>query len=209
MDQIFGRKSGVGSSSQDAADDAPIEKDNQQTSSVSVSDYFAQRRKQLGLADASGTANQGGGAGAGFTLDDQASFAERQRGAAYSGRRGLGAKSGGSGYESDDAPAGGFTAPATYGNSRPPPAAAPTHSASKASKGDRRAEKAAAKAAKKEAKKAAKKEAKKAAKKEEKRLAKEAAKGGAPSPTGVEVDKKVKDKEAKREAKKRKREAGS
>ena len=52
-----------------------------------VSDYFAQRRAQLGLG---GSASSGGSAAVGFTLDDQAAFADAMQAKAYGGRRGLG-----------------------------------------------------------------------------------------------------------------------
>merc|ERR1712060_153351 len=57
--------------------------------SMSVNDYFLRRRRDLGLAGVpcpEGPAS----ASAGFTLDDQASFAEQQLAMSYSGRVGLG-----------------------------------------------------------------------------------------------------------------------
>jgi hypothetical protein len=57
----------------------------QRTSNVSLHDYFARKRLELGLAPLAAA-----GASAGFSLDDQAMFAEIQVAASYSGRAGLG-----------------------------------------------------------------------------------------------------------------------
>lgn len=62
----------------------------QHTSNVSLHDYFARKRLELGLAPMAA-----GGASAGFSLDDQAMFAEMQVAASYSGRAGLGMGGGG------------------------------------------------------------------------------------------------------------------
>ena len=65
----------------------------QHASKVSVTDYFAQRREALGLAyptPAGGGAGGVGGGTRGFTLDQQADFAEEQMAHSYSGRGGLG-----------------------------------------------------------------------------------------------------------------------
>ena len=99
MNEIFGRKTTgdgkSGNADADCADsDATAERDpglQQTTSKVSVSDYFARRRAQLGLAQTmAGTSGTGGSGSSGFTLEDQASFAEAQVAMAYGGRRGLG-----------------------------------------------------------------------------------------------------------------------
>ena len=94
MNEILGRKK---RNSKEAADGegnggegyVPDLHENQSTSTVSVGDYFAKRRKELGLPGASDT---NGNKRSGFTLDDQAHFAESQMAASYGGgRRGLGA----------------------------------------------------------------------------------------------------------------------
>lgn len=96
MAEIFG-KGGASASKDDAGDNGnerPAEL-QQTTSNVSVADYFANRRKELGFAGTEPAAKRGGGS-SGFTLDDQANFAESQRAAAYGGgRRGLGCGDGG------------------------------------------------------------------------------------------------------------------
>lgn len=236
MDQIFGRKSdskeeegGAGGESQG---EHPTSSDGPQTTSaVSVSDYFAQRRKQLGIADAAGSAYAavGWGAGAGvgaattksfaggFSLDDQAAFAENQKEAAYSGRRGLGAKSGGGDDGSDDevrAAALARFAPPAYAKVAPPRA-----DSSSSSKEDRKAAKRAEKEAKKAAKKATKEAAKEAAAaqpteqteaeaKAARKAAKKAAKKEAKKATAAASDEEAAKKERKAEKKRKRAEAG-
>ena len=103
MDEILGRKtvgSGKDGKAGAPADDAPAAREdlNQTASSVSVSDYFARRRKELGLPETTAS-----GSGAGFSLDDQAMFAEAQMAASYGGgRRGLGCGSGGADDDDDN-----------------------------------------------------------------------------------------------------------
>ena len=91
MDEIFGRGTTRSSLDDDGDDDtANPDRDalQQTTSSVSVSEYFARRRAELGLGVA--PVNSSGNRATGFTLEDQASFAEQQQALAYSGRQGLG-----------------------------------------------------------------------------------------------------------------------
>ena len=87
MNEIFGRRVGPATN----GDEEPaVQADGSlslvpvTTSSVSVNDYFARRRAQLGLASINAHSPSG------FTLEDQARFAEDQTASAYSGRRGLG-----------------------------------------------------------------------------------------------------------------------
>jgi len=171
MDEIFGRKSGGASAGKDDETDAQPERPpelQQTTSSVSVSDYFAQRRAQLGLG---GSASSGGSASVGFTLDDQAAFADAMQAKAYGGRRGLGL-----GGDNDDerTASGRSRMAAQYGMAAPPPmasqsAVAPPSSASHTANGVA----ASAPAERKGAAKAAKMEKKEA--KAEKKAAREAA----------------------------------
>lgn len=88
MEEVLGRKKGASGADDSAATDAQEavgEPDNQQTSTVSISDYFAKRRQALGLsALASSVATSGGSSGGGFTLDDQADFAMEQMVSAHS-----------------------------------------------------------------------------------------------------------------------------
>ena len=107
MDEIFGRKRGAtaAASAEEAGDDEPEceGRPEQRTSSVSLTDYFAQRREAMGLsyAGASSAAPAApSGGGLGFTLDDQATFAAEQMAAAYTGRGGLGTGGGGGGGSS-------------------------------------------------------------------------------------------------------------
>lgn len=58
--------------------------EGQHTSSLSLHDYFSQRRKEIGLPASETSGCRG------FTLEDQTLFAESQAEQAYSGRRGLG-----------------------------------------------------------------------------------------------------------------------
>ena len=119
MDEIFGRKrdAPAKASAEKAADDddddeqACEARPEQRTSSLSLTDYFAQKREAMGLSYAGASSSAapaapsgsssggggGGGGGLGFTLDDQAAFAEEQMAKAYSGRGGLGAGGGGGG----------------------------------------------------------------------------------------------------------------
>ena len=100
---ILGKASGSKDGKEAADEERPAEL-NQSTSNVSVSDYFAKRRKELGLAADEPTKKGGGSSG--FTLDDQASFAEAQRAASYGGgRRGLGCGSGADDDDDDEKPA--------------------------------------------------------------------------------------------------------
>ena len=71
------------------ASSKPKPDEGQHTSGVSVNDYFAKRRAELGLP-----ASSSAGASRGFTLDDQTMFAEGMVEKSYSGRRGLGLVSG-------------------------------------------------------------------------------------------------------------------
>eukprot|EP00967_Tisochrysis_lutea_P150836 scaffold292497_cov32-Tisochrysis_lutea.AAC.1 len=60
----------------------------QHTSNLSLNEYFARKRRELGLAPVAVTV--AGASLGGFSLDDQAMFAEMQVAASYSGRVGLG-----------------------------------------------------------------------------------------------------------------------
>ena len=215
MNQIFERKSGDASANGASADsesgggerEASSSDSTQLTSSVSVSDYFAQRRKALGFAPSNGSAPGGGTSSKGFTLDDQATFAEEQREAAYSGKIGLGARS--SARDSDDEAESRAKRLANYAAPKFVAVAPPSAPAPADSKAERKAAKAQAKAEKKEAKRAAKKEAKRAAKaaaaaepapsldkadaKAEKRAAKAAAKAEAKAAAKAEKKKRKRD----------------
>jgi Pin2-interacting protein X1 len=210
MNQIFGRKSGDASANSESGGgerEASSSDSTQLTSSVSVSDYFAQRRKALGFAPSNGSAPSGDTSSKGFTLDDQATFAESQREAAYSGKIGLGARS--SARDSDDEAESRAKRLANYAAPKFVAVAPPSAPAPADSKAERKAAKAQAKAEKKEAKRAAKKEAKRAAKaaaaaepapsldkadaKAEKRAAKAAAKAEAKAAAKAEKKKRKRD----------------
>jgi len=170
-----GAAAGDVSSAAPGAVEAPSE---QKTSSLSLQEYFAQKRRELGLAPAAGGGGGGGGGGAGFSLDDQAMFAEQQAAAAYSGRVGLG----GGGYRSAGGGGGGSWVPEkryTDASWTDPKAAMPTPAALAARAGGsggggggvpsgggvEREGKEARKAKRKEEKRLERKAAKKAAKK--------------------------------------------
>jgi len=82
----------------DNAEKADEGKDNEgrYASNVSLNDYFAKRRRELGLPESAGPSES---RAKGFTLDDQTMFAETQAEMAYSGRRGLGL---GGSYDDDE-----------------------------------------------------------------------------------------------------------
>jgi len=181
MDEIFGRAGrtadGLGAEEEEADANGESRSLQRTVSAVSVTDYFARRRAELGLPAAGQSGGGGGSASAaaarshGFTLEDQAHFAEEQHAFAYSGRRGLGSmgRTGGGG-DDDDAPtrtSRGVGAAKAVFIAPPLPAAlvaSPSTAAStkKAAKAER---KAAAKAERKAAKKAERKAAKKAERK--------------------------------------------
>lgn len=97
MAEIFGRRKDTLEQSKavdvDEAVEAPPE---QTTSSLSLSDYFALKRAQMGLSSGGFAPSAAPAtASSGFTLDDQANFAEEQLASAYFGRGGLGSGGGG------------------------------------------------------------------------------------------------------------------
>ena len=77
---------GVGAAGEAGAGDAYNE--GLHSGGDTVSGYFARRRRELGLAASSAPPKHGG-----FTLDEQADFAEAQLALSYSGRGGLGSTS--------------------------------------------------------------------------------------------------------------------
>eukprot|EP00308_Calcidiscus_leptoporus_P017114 CAMPEP_0119379534 /NCGR_PEP_ID=MMETSP1334-20130426/53132_1 /TAXON_ID=127549 /ORGANISM="Calcidiscus leptoporus, Strain RCC1130" /LENGTH=402 /DNA_ID=CAMNT_0007399075 /DNA_START=59 /DNA_END=1267 /DNA_ORIENTATION=+ len=114
LNEIFGRAADVPErpGAQAGASEPGLQPEGQHTSSVSVSDYFARKRRELGLAPSTAAASSG------FTLADQTMFAETQVALAYSGRFGLGHATGSARDEEPNARANSFH---TY----PPPARAP------------------------------------------------------------------------------------
>lgn len=92
-------------------------RNNRSTSSVSVADYFAKRRRELGLAEPES------GASRGFSLEDQTMFAESQVAMAYGGgKRGLGC---GGAADDDDDRLQAKWAPAAKPAAVPPPSVVP------------------------------------------------------------------------------------
>jgi len=198
-----GAAAGDVSSAAPGAVEAPSE---QKTSSLSLQEYFAQKRRELGLAPAAGA---GAGAGAGFSLDDQAMFAEQQAAAAYSGRVGLG----GGGYRSAGGGGGGSWVPEkryTDASWTDPKAAMPTPAALAARAGGGGGSGGGVPSGGgvelegKEARKAKRKEEKRLERKAAKKAAKKAAGEAAPTAKPEEVDA-----AEKRSKKKRKDEAAT
>ena len=113
LDEIFGRRKDApeaDATSTDTAQVAAMVPPEQRTSSESLTEYFARKRAAMGLGPSSGAA--GGSAPAqGFSLDDQAAFAEEQLAMAYSGRGGLGSGSKGKGSSSGGGGGGAAIAP--------------------------------------------------------------------------------------------------
>ena len=113
LDEIFGRRKDApeaDATSTDTTQVAAMVPPEQRTSSESLTEYFARKRAAMGLGPSSGAA--GGSAPAqGFSLDDQAAFAEEQLAMAYSGRGGLGSGSKGKGSSSGGGGGGAAIAP--------------------------------------------------------------------------------------------------
>ena len=207
MDEIFGRRSAAGGQSVEgdhgqADADSSLSLVPVTTSSVSVNDYFARRRAQLGLSLTSGRGISG------FTLEDQARFAEDQTAGAYSGRRGLGlgrvdhdAGSGNYGTNAWNMPGLGSatsmaatTTPAQLDDVPRKRKHAEALAGEAGEEATKAARKAAKKEARKEARRKAKKEAKRLAKKEARRAAKKEARNAAsPSETQGKVKRKRND----------------
>ena len=192
MNEIFGRSGGSSGAKGGDDDDAAANPDRvslqQTTSNVSVNDYFARRRAELGLAiggvgvGVGIGSSSGGGSSRGFTLDDQARFAEQQQASAYTGRRGLGAGSMGGGRgddDDDDQIKPRLVAAAQAARIAPPPATTfappPPAAAAVAATPSKKEAKAAAKAERKALRKAERKAQRKAERKAERKAAKQAA----------------------------------
>ena len=185
MNEIFGRSGGSSGAKGGDDDDAAANPDRaslqQTTSKVSVNDYFARRRAELGLASVG--SSSGGGCSRGFTLDDQARFAEQQQASAYTGRRGLGAGSMGGGRgggdDDDDEIKPRLVAAAQAARIAPPPAAAfappPLAAAAVAATPSKKEAKAVAKAERKAQRKAERKAQRKAERKAARQAARQAA----------------------------------
>jgi len=212
LGEIFGRRSGGGDGDgggdDAAAPSAAADDPMQQTSSLSVNEYFAQRRAAAGLSG--GGVGGGGGGGkrarSGFTLEDQADFAEQQMALAYGGRAGLG--SGGASGADEPRAAAFRPPPLASAQLAPPPAAAaaPKAEGKAAAKAAKREAKLAAKAAAKAARKAAKKAAKADAAEPQRKSPRLAAAKTAASalPPAIELAKKKLTKEEKRAKKEKK-----
>lgn len=167
LNEILGRSAGDDRGPDADGDVKMSSADGQHTSGVSVNEYFLRRRRELGLASSSAPL----ASNPGFTLDDQASFAEQQLAQSYSGRFGLGHSACGAQPTPDR----------TSFEYAPPAAWAPPSKGSTEAAGAESGSMASGKEGGKEAKKAAK-EARKAAKaaakeqRREERAAKKAAK---------------------------------
>ena len=98
MDEIFGRRKDApevaATSAEDTAQGAAMVPPEQKTSSESLTEYFARKRAAMGLGPSTTGAAAGSAPAQGFSLDDQAAFAEEQHAMAYSGRGGLGSGGG-------------------------------------------------------------------------------------------------------------------
>ena len=83
MDEIFGRRKdapeAAAASAEDTAQAAAMVPPEQKTSSESLTEYFARKRAAMGLGPSDGAAIGAAATSApaqGFSLDDQAAFAE-------------------------------------------------------------------------------------------------------------------------------------
>ena len=129
MEEILGKRKTAGGDGADAGDEPERPSELQQTtSSISVAEHFAQRRKALGLSAPAPARGGGVGASSGFTLDDQADFAESQMARAYGQRRGLGLGGGDDDDDDDEAAKwarhqASFAKPSQAAAVPPPPAA--------------------------------------------------------------------------------------
>ena len=98
MDEIFGRRKdapeAAATSAEDTAQGAAMVPPEQKTSSESLTEYFARKRAAMGLGPSTTGAAAASAPAQGFSLDDQAAFAEEQHAMAYSGRGGLGSGGG-------------------------------------------------------------------------------------------------------------------
>ena len=133
MDEIFGRRKDApevaATSAEDTAQGAAMVPPEQKTSSESLTEYFARKRAAMGLGPSTTGAAAGPAPAQGFSLDDQAAFAEEQHAMAYSGRGGLGSGGGkGKGKGSSSGGGGGGGGGAAFA---PPQQLQPTESQSR------------------------------------------------------------------------------
>ena len=133
MDEIFGRRKDApevaATSAEDTAQGAAMVPPEQKTSSESLTEYFARKRAAMGLGPSTTGAAAGSAPAQGFSLDDQAAFAEEQHAMAYSGRGGLGSGGGkGKGKGSSSGGGGGGGGGAAFA---PPQQLQPTESQSR------------------------------------------------------------------------------